>query len=49
MHTSLIMDGFKLTPKILDSRENRVSGFEFGGKRGRLPYNPPLKGWKRFV
>ena len=33
IHTSLIMDGCKLTRKMLDSRGNRESGFEIGGKR----------------
>ena len=48
IHTSLIMDGCKLTRKMLDSRGNRESGFEIGGKRGGYPYNSPLKGWKGF-
>ena len=48
IHTSLIMDGCKLTRKMLDSRGNRESDFEIGGKRGGYPYNPPLKGWKGF-
>ena len=27
---------------------NRFSDFEIGGKRGGLPYKPPLKGWNGF-
>ena len=41
------MDGCKLTPSMLDSRGNRESGWEEGGKRGGFDYIPP-KGWKGF-
>ena len=47
IHTSLIMDGCKLNEKMLDSRGNRESGWEEGGKRGDFDYFPP-KGWKGF-
>jgi len=48
IYTCLIMDGCKLSKKMLDSRGNRERGFEVGGKRGGLPYYPPLNGWKGF-
>ena len=47
IHTSLVMDGCKLTSSMLDSRGNRESGWEEGGKRGGFDYIPP-KGWKGF-
>ena len=47
INTKLIMEGCKLTEKMLDSRGNRESGFEEGGKRGGFDYIPPL-GWKGF-
>ena len=48
IHSSLIMEGCKLSLDMLDSSGNRESGFEVGGKRGGLDYFPPLKGWKGF-
>ena len=47
IHTSLIMDGCKLTPNMLDSRGNRESGWGENQKRGGFEYIPP-KGWKGF-
>ena len=47
IHSSLIMEGCRLRPEMLDSRGNRESGFEEGGKRGGFDYLPP-KGWKGF-
>ena len=47
IHTSLIMDGCKLNSKMLDSRGNRVIGWEEGGTRGGFKYFPP-EGWKGF-
>ena len=47
IHTSLIMEGCKLSKKMLDSNGNRESGWEEGGKRGGFDYIPP-KGWKGF-
>ena len=41
------MEGCKLTKNMLDSRGNRESGWEVGGKRGGFDYFPP-KGWKGF-
>ena len=48
IHTSLVMDACKLYENMLDSKGNRESGFEVGGKRGGFNYIPPLKGWKGF-
>ena len=47
IHTNLIMEGCKLNQNMLDSRGNRESGWEEGGKRGNMAYNPPL-GWIGF-
>ena len=41
------MEGCKLNRNMLDSRGNRISGWEFGGKRGGKDYFPP-EGWKGF-
>ena len=41
------MEGCKLNPNMLDSRGNRESGWEEGGKRAGFKYIPP-KGWKGF-
>ena len=48
IQTSLVMEGCKLYKNMLDSRGNRESGFEVGGKRGGFEYFPPLNGWKGF-
>ena len=47
VHSSLIMEGCKLTPDMLDSRGNRESGWGENEKRGGFNYYPP-KGWKGF-
>ena len=47
IHTSLVMDGIKLSPNMLDSRGNRESGWGENEKRGGFDYIPP-KGWKGF-
>ena len=47
IHTSLIMEGCKLTPNMLDPRGNRESGWGVNEKRGGFDYFPP-KGWKGF-
>ena len=47
IHTGLVMEGCKLTKEMLDSRGNRESGWEKGGKRGGFDYIPP-EGWKGF-
>ena len=47
IHTSLIMEGCKLSQEMLDPRGNREIGFEEGGERGRFKYIPP-RGWKGF-
>ena len=47
IQTSLIMEGCKLSERMLDPRGNRESGFEVGGKRGGFDYCPP-EGWKGF-
>ena len=47
IHTSLIMEGCKLNSNMLDSRGNRVIGWEEGGERGGFNYFPP-KGWNGF-
>ena len=43
----LIMEGCKLSPNMLDSNGNRISGWAKGEKRGGLDYIPP-EGWKGF-
>jgi len=48
IHTSLIMEGCKLTPNMLDSRGNRESGWGKNEKRRGFDYYPPPKGWKGF-
>ena len=47
VHSSLIMEGCKLSPDMLDSRGNRESGWGENEKRGGFDYIPP-KGWKGF-
>jgi len=47
IHSTLIMDGCKLSPDMLDSRGNRESGWGENEKRGGFDYYPP-KGWKGF-
>ena len=47
IHKSLIMEGCKLTPDMLDSKGNRESGWGENEKRGGFDYIPP-KGWKGF-
>ena len=47
IQSSLIMEGCKLSPNMLDSRGNRESGWGEGEKRGGFDYYPP-KGWKGF-
>ena len=47
IHTRLIMEGCKLNQNMLDNRGNRESGYEIGGKRGKMDYIPPL-GWIGF-
>ena len=42
IHSTLIIDGIKLSPDILDERGNRENG-----KRGRFVYISS-KGWKGF-
>ena len=41
IHTSLVMDGIKLSPNMLDSRGNRESGWGENEKRGGFDYIPP--------
>ena len=48
VHSSLIMDGCKLTRNMLDARGNRESGWGVGEKRGGLAYIPPPQGWKGY-
>ena len=47
IHSTLIMDGCKLSPDMLDSRGNRESGWGENEKRGGFDYYPP-KNWKGF-
>ena len=47
IHTSLLMEGCKLKPNMLDSRGNRESGWGEDEQRGGFDYIPP-KGWKDF-
>jgi hypothetical protein len=47
VHSSLIMEGCKLSPDMLDSKGNRESGWGENEKRGGFDYFPP-KGWKGF-
>ena len=47
IHTSLVMEGCKLSSGMLDSRGNRESGWGENEKRGGFDYFPP-KGWKGF-
>ena len=47
IHTSLIMEGCKLTPDMLDPRGNREFGWGKNEKRGGFDYTPP-EGWKGF-
>ena len=44
IHSDVIMEGCKLTKKMLDARGNRYEGWGQGEKRGNMPYDPPL-GW----
>ena len=44
IHTDVIMEGCKLTKKMLDARGNRSEGWGEGEKRGNMPYDPPI-GW----
>ena len=44
IHTSVIMEGCKLSKNQLDSEGNRTSGWAVGQNRGNKPYNPPI-GW----
>ena len=44
---SIIMEGCKLSPNMLDSRGNRESGWGEGETRGGHDYLPP-KGWKGY-
>ena len=48
VHSSLIMDGCRLTKNMLDARGNRESGWGVGEKRGGLDYFPPPAGWKGY-
>jgi len=47
IHTSLIMEGIKLSSNMLDVRGNRYEGFAENELRGGFKYLPP-KGWKGF-
>ena len=47
IQSSLIMEGIKLSPSMLDERGNRISGWGENEKRGGFNYIPP-KGWKGF-
>ena len=47
IHSTLIMEGCKLSSDMLDSRGNRESGWGENEKRGGFNYYPP-KGWKGF-
>ena len=44
IHSDVIMEGCKLTKKMLDSRGNRCEEWGKGENRGNMPYDPPL-GW----
>jgi len=47
VHKSIIMEGCKLSPNMLDYRGNRESGWGEGETRGGHDYIPP-KGWKGY-
>ena len=47
VHKSLIMEGCKLSPNMLDPKGNRISGWGKGESRGGFPYEPP-EGWMGF-
>jgi len=47
VHKSIIMEGCKLSPNMLDYRGNRESGWGEGETRGGHNYIPP-KGWKGY-
>ena len=47
IHKTVIMDGIKLNPNMLDERGNRESGWGEGEQRGGFDYYPPI-GWKGY-
>ena len=44
IHSDVLMEGVKLTKKMLDARGNRSDGWGVGEKRGNMDYDPPI-GW----
>ena len=44
VHSDVLMEGVKLTKKMLDARGNRSEGWGVGEKRGNMDYDPPI-GW----
>jgi len=44
IHSDVLMEGVKLTKKMLDARGNRSEGWGVGEKRGNMDYDPPI-GW----
>ncbi len=48
LHSDLIMNGCKITPKMFDEKGNNMDGgWAENEERGREPYTPP-KGWIRY-